>query len=370
MQWEDLKPKDVAFELRDGLVAALRNLANFSSQAHIVATVGDIVGAFVKNPRLIRTKFLNFMMVGAAGKSTLAAAIAQAFARVGMFVDDKVTDAGRAEFVGEYEGQTVARTRAFLVANLDRGVVFVDEAYAITPWSDGKPEGYGSEAATAMVEFMTKYKGLYCIFTAGYEREMTRYFLPTNPGLTRRFPYRFVLADLAPDDLLTVFQRTLLTEQGLAVPAGKGTPLDSEAYFSEDAWAYLRELVRLATRGAVTYDEEEYDRATHRTYRRVRRFAPDWPHLHTLFENQAGSMTNLAEEAITVLMRTVSYKEAVAVHQRTKGIARATIREQPRATMRAIVVQRIQNSALSGADAFLDELESLESVMMGAREWE
>ena len=87
------------------------------------------------------------------------------------------------------------------MANLDRGVVFIDEAYALTQWSDGKPEGYGSEAVSAMVEFMTRYKGLYCLLAAGYEREMTRYFLPTNPGLPRRFPYRFVLHDLTPDEL-------------------------------------------------------------------------------------------------------------------------------------------------------------------------
>ena len=365
MQWDMMHSKDIAYDLRDKLVTALRNLSNFSSQPHIIATVVDIVSAFIKNPKLIRTKFMNFMMVGAAGtgKTTLAAAIANAFASAGMFVDDKVTDAGRAEFVGEYEGQTVARTRAFLVSHLDCGVVFVDEAYAITPWNDGKPEGYGSEAATAMVEFMTRYKGLYCIITAGYEKEMTRYFLPTNPGLTRRFPYRFVLKDLSPDDLLYVFKRTMLTEQGMDVPSGRERTLDSEEYFTDEAWAYLRGLVDVCTRGETTFDDEEYDRGTRKTYRNVRRFTPNWPLLYTLFENQAGSMTNLAEEAVTVLMRTVTYKEAVAVQQRSKGIARAGIRKQPRSVMREIVEQRIANSALSDAYAFLDELDQVESLL-------
>ena len=51
---------------------ALRGLSNFSSQSHIVATVVDIVGAFVKNPKLLRTKFMNIMMVGAAGTGLVA----------------------------------------------------------------------------------------------------------------------------------------------------------------------------------------------------------------------------------------------------------------------------------------------------------
>lgn len=366
MAFEEVRAKDDAFKLRDDLVEALRTLSNFSSQSHIVATVVDIVGAFLKNPKLIRTKFMNFMMVGAAGtgKTTIASAIARAFARAGMFVDDKVVDAGRAEFVGEFEGQTVARTRNFLVSNLDRGVVFIDEAYALTQWNEGKPEGYGSEAVTAMVEFMTRYKGLYCIITAGYEREMTRYFLPTNQGLTRRFPYRFVLKDLSADDLLYVFRRTLLTEQGIEVPSGRSPELDSDAYFTDEAWDYLRALLETCTDGETAYDDEEYDRATRLTYRRVRRFLPRYPLLYRLFENQAGSMTNLAEEAVTVLMRTVTYKDAVTVVQRSKGIARATIRTQPKSVMRDIIVQRILNSALSEASDYLDELDDAEQQQL------
>ena len=50
--------------------------------------------------------------------------------------------------MGQYMGETVTKTRNFLVNNLDNGVIFIDEAYAITPWEDGKPESYGTEATT------------------------------------------------------------------------------------------------------------------------------------------------------------------------------------------------------------------------------
>lgn len=349
LQHEDILQHDTIRHHRDKLVEALCTLTNFSSQSHIVSSVADIVGSFLKNPKLIQTKFLNFMMVGAAGtgKTTLAAAIARTFSCAGMFVGDKVTDAGRAEFVGEYEGQTVARTRAFLISNLDRGVIFVDEAYGITQWNDGKPDGYGTEAITAMVEFMTKYKGLYCMITAGYEREMTRYFLPTNPGLPRRFPYRFVVENLSPDDLLYVFKRTLLSEQGILLSSGRQATLASDHYFEPEAWTYLRNLIRVCTQGSILSDDEEYDRATRKTYYEVRRFVPDFPRMYTLFENQAGSMTNLAEEAVTVLMRTVTYRNpSLALGQTPRSWT----------VLRDIVVQRIRNSAMSDVDAFLSEL--------------
>ncbi len=341
---------------------ALKQLLNFRSQSHIVGTVVDIVGSFLKNPNLIRNKFLNFMMVGAAGtgKTTLASVIAKCLASAGMFVDDRVVTAGRAEFVAEYEGQTVARTRHFLISNLDAGVIFVDEAYGITQWNDGKPESYGTEAITAMVEFMSKYKGLYCIITAGYEKEMQRYFLSTNPGLARRFPFRFVLRDLTPYQLTYIFQRTLLTEQGFTLPPGEGQSheesLESRSYFSEEAWRYLTLLIAYCTSGHNETIQEEHDRATRQTYKGVQRFSPTYPHMYQLFMNQAGSMTNLAEECVTVLMSHMPFGDAT----RKPRVAVTFPRNLSVSVMKRVIRQRIMNSALSKTPSFLRELTFIE----------
>ena len=345
------------------LLDALGRLHDFQSQPHIVGTVVDVVGAFLKNPKLVRTKFLNFIVVGAAGtgKTTLAGCMAACFARVGMFVEDRVVPAGRAELVAEYEGQTVARTRHFLVSNLDRGVIFVDEAYGITPWNDGKPESYGSEAVTAMVEFMSRYKGLYCLILAGYEREMQRYFLATNPGLERRFPYRFVMRDLTPVQLVHVFQRTLLTEQALYVPpAETGEPLASVDYFTAEAWRYLLTVVGLATSGHVEVTPEEYDRATLTTYHNTYRFVPTYPHMHCLFANQAGSMTNLAEECITVLMSCLPFADTAT--RRPRGQRSGLPPQQGVAVMKRVLRRRVVNSAMSSAPLYLRELHAMESA--------
>lgn len=349
--------------LRDQLVSALENLSNFTTQPHIVKRVVDLVSSFLKDPRLFRHKLMNFMLMGPAGvgKTIIAEAIGDVFAKAGMFVGNTLVQAGRAELVAQYEGQTVARTRNFLTSNLDNGVIFIDEAYAITPWQDGKPEGYGAEAATAMVEFMTRYPGLYCIIVAGYEKEMTRYFLPTNEGLSRRFPYKFVLHDMTSADLLTVFQRSLMKTQGLVVPNGRNVRLISEAYFTPEANEYLRRLVDTCLEGRVVYHTED-DAATRQTYRRVRTFEPRWEFLYEIFKNQAGAMTLLADEAITVLMTTVSFDDALIAH--TAGSAtRPTFRPQDVAVMHDIVVQRITNNALTEATDFMSQLSQVEHLL-------
>lgn len=350
--------------LRCDLVDTLANLSNFSSQSHVVSKAVDIVSSFIKNPKLFRTKLMNFMLLGGAGtgKTSIASAIGDVFAKAGMFVGNKLTEAGRAELVGQYEGQTVARTRNFLTSNLDNGVIFIDEAYSITPWQDGKPEGYGSEAATAMVEFMTRYPGLYCIIVAGYETQMIRYFLNTNDGIPRRFPNKYVLCNMSVDNLVDVFKRSLLKTQGFDVPNGKCAYLESTSYFSCDAWEYLRRLIDVCTDGDVEY-REEHDQSTRKTYQKVRVFKPTWEYMYKIFENQAGSMTNLADEAIMILMCTISYQRVIEQQQKNKPISFPLIQEQPVHVMRDVIVQTIMKSSFSEASVYLAQLSHIDSII-------
>lgn len=352
------------YRLSSPLSNALRQLSNFKSQYHIVGTVVDIVDAFLKNPNLVRTKFLNFILAGQAGtgKTTLAGVVASCLASAGMFVDNRVVLAGRAELVAEYEGQTVAKTNHFLVSNLDSGVIFIDEAYGITQWNDGKPESYGTEAVTAMVEFMSRYKGLYCIILAGYEKEIQRYFLSTNPGLTRRFPFRFVLHDLSPNRLTQIFKRTLLTEQGYTVDPGEGEEIESHSYFTEEAWMYLTQIVAFSTSGRVDTIPEEYDSGTRQIYKNVTRFLPSYPHMNQLFMNQAGSMTNLAEECITVLVSKVPLSDPRGC--RNYSLGKYTLpRMNGVSVMKRVVRQRILNSSMSAVPLYMRELEFMEGEL-------
>lgn len=340
------------------LVAAVERMGDFGSQPHVVDAAVRIVDGFLKNPASIRTKFLNMMMVGSAGvgKTTLAKAVAQLFASCGMFVGNRVREAGRAEFIGEYEGQTVARTRAFLLSSLDCGVVFVDEAYAITPWDRGKPESYGSEAVSAIVEFTSQYKGLYCLMCAGYEKEMRRYFLPTNPGLARRFPFCFLLNDFSDDGLVAVFKKALGKELGGA---------DADQLFAPDAFQMLQRFLSECATGENTTISGT-DSATNETYADVPHFEPAYPLLYkTLVANQAGSMTNLAEEAANALLSAVSFT-SIPVSRPREAMSVAIPYGGPKTwgfMLQNVIQQRLQNTAMSDWPWIEQELTRLNQVI-------
>ena len=360
MEMDRVTSDDIVKDHRDALVQALRRLGAFSSQPHIIANVVDVVASFIKDPRLFRTRLMNFMLLGNAGtgKTSIAEAIGDVLAKAGIFVGNNLTMAGRGELVGQYMGETVTKTRQFLMSNLDNGVIFIDEAYAITPWEDGKPESYGTEATTAMVEFMTRYPGLYCIITAGYEKEMIRYFLPANEGLSRRFPNKFVLRTLSPVEMVEIFKRQLRRAQGM-----QDTEDDTE-YFSTDAYEYLERLIEVCTEGRVTH-ADEIDPCTRRTYKKVRTFEPSWDYMFRVFEHHAGSMTTLADEAITVLYTTISFRDVITSQKKKGRHSRPTIRRQGIDVMRRAVIQRIRNMAFSDISLFLNQLAHVEHIILG-----
>ena len=105
------------------------------------------------------------------------------------------------------------------------------------------------------------------------------------------------------------------------------------------------------------------DPATRKEYTNVRVFRPKWPLLYNLFKNQAGSMTLLADEAVTVLMTTITFADVTAAQRRTGYVARPTFHTQGVSVMHDIVVQRILNTALSQSDSYLAELAAVEAEL-------
>ena len=95
---------------------------------------------------------------------------------------------------------------------------------------------------------------------------MTRYFLPCNEGLSRRFPYKFVLANASSEYLVRVF-RQILSQQGLSVPISHDTELESEK--PSPLREYLSAIVRESVKGQ-TFVTNEFDSATSKTYNKAK----------------------------------------------------------------------------------------------------
>jgi hypothetical protein len=147
---------------------------------------------FIKVPEFFSKSFINFMITGPAGsgKTKIATVLSHIMKSLGILITNKVVMATKQTLVATHIGQTGPKTRNLLASNIE-GVIFIDEAYTITPCPDqihGNSAVFSEEAIGELINFMDKFIGCMVIIVAGYKQKMYECFLPFNEGLARRFP--------------------------------------------------------------------------------------------------------------------------------------------------------------------------------------
>ena len=121
--------------------------------------------------------------------------------------NSKVIEAKRDDLVGEYLGQSGAKTRAILNKAIGN-VLFLDEAYWLGN-RDGKKDIYAKEVVDLITEFMSKHSEDSVIIAAGYEESMIRDLLSMNEGLESRFAWRYIFEPYSSDEVCEIFRRQL-----------------------------------------------------------------------------------------------------------------------------------------------------------------
>jgi stage V sporulation protein K len=151
------------------------------------------------------------------GKTTIARIIGRLLKRYGLLDHGRVKEVRRADLVGEYVGQTSPKTEKVVEEALG-GVLFIDEAYALS--EPGGPGGrdYGAESLTALIAGMENHRRVLCVIMAGYPEEMLR-FIDTNPGLASRISRHIRFPDFSEPELQQIFE-AMAAEMGLVVDPG------------------------------------------------------------------------------------------------------------------------------------------------------
>ena len=135
------------------------------------------------------------------GKTTVATLLGQIYAALGLLSSGHVRHVKREDLVGSYIGQTAPRTKAAVEAALG-GVLFIDEAYSLTPVDAGLD--FGAEAVATLLALMEENRDDLVVLAAGYPADMDR-FLASNAGLRSRFGTTLRFDDYTPNELLSVF---------------------------------------------------------------------------------------------------------------------------------------------------------------------
>ncbi len=167
------------------------------------------------------------------GKTTVGRLVSRLFRAMGILKSGHLVETDRAGLVGSYVGHTAPRTLEVARKALD-GVLFVDEAYALTR---GTESDFGKEAIDTLVKFMEDHRDRLVVIVAGYEDEM-RMFIDSNPGLKSRFATVIHFPDFSVTELVEMFQHRC---------RDNGYKLTPEA--EEKLRGYLARAVARADRG-------------------------------------------------------------------------------------------------------------------------
>lgn len=180
------------------------------------------------------TDLMNIVITGppGCGKSTLGEIIGKLYKKMGLLSKGTFNIIRRTDLIGEYIGHTAQMTKRTLDRCLG-GVIFIDEAYSIGAEKTDTKD-FSHECINILNQYLSEHTDILCIL-AGYKDSIQNKLFALNPGLDRRFPWKYDIKRYTSNELLDIFKYTIKNEDGWKLKFRKLDPLQTlfNEYYSQ-----------------------------------------------------------------------------------------------------------------------------------------
>lgn len=192
------------------ILEQLHELNNMIGLKNLKKNIVEQILFFIQN--LQGDELMHTVLRGAqgCGKTSVGKILGSIYKELGILSKGTFTIVRRSDFIGKYLGHTADKTQR-LLQRCKGGVMFLDEAYSLGPKnSDG--DSFSKEAIDTLNQFLSENSKDFICIIAGYEKELQECFFSKNPGLERRFPWKFTLDRYNHDELYDIFVYQIKTE--------------------------------------------------------------------------------------------------------------------------------------------------------------
>jgi stage V sporulation protein K len=194
-------------ENQDNLVKTLTDLNDMIGMEKLKQQIVNQILFFIQDlqePGM----FLHTVLTGSpgSGKTTVCDILAKIYSFMGILDTSKVTKACRADLIGKYLGTTAIKTKEVL-DSAKGGVLLLDEVYSLGNKEGG--DSFSKECIDTINQYLSEHVDDFICIIAGYKDKVDECFFSYNPGLSRRFPWRFDIDDYKVEDLHKIMELQL-----------------------------------------------------------------------------------------------------------------------------------------------------------------